>query len=105
MRQALEGAGKERYRAGRRVLTPLCRPVGYVVDRFRRGSRQLKISGALEHIHKIAACQSWGAATTYQGNLDEMVVTRERDASIANVTEVTIACWDRKIRDENNGSA
>ena len=35
IRQALEGAVKGRYRAGRRVLTPLYWQVGSVVDRFR----------------------------------------------------------------------
>ena len=42
IRQALEGAGKERYRAGHRFLLPMCWQVGSVVDRFRRGSRRLK---------------------------------------------------------------
>ena len=42
MPQELEGAGKGRFRAGRRVPTPLCQLVESITDCFRRDSRRLK---------------------------------------------------------------
>ena len=105
IRQELEGAGKGRYRAGHRVLTLLCRHVGSVVNRFRQGFHRLKISGAMKHIHKIAAGQGWGAVAAYQGNWDEVMVACERDASIACVKEVLTTCWGRTFTGESHGSA
>ena len=41
----------------------------------------------------IASGQSWGAVTANQGNLDDLVVACEQDASIARVKEVITAYW------------
>ena len=50
----------------------------------------------MEHTHKITAGQGWGAVSAYRGNLDELVVTCERDTLIARVEEVITTCWAEK---------
>lgn len=62
------------------------------------------ISGAVQHIHQIAAGYSGRAVTVNQNNLEELVVTRKRGSCGPRVKEVISVGWRRNIRDEGEDS-